>query len=148
MPKWRYQYKKNKKNFLVPIHRVDVLSQRLLIVARLTQALPVASIPEQLLISTMGCDVVNHSGFRVSTLFHAHSAQRVALKELLGLPLPSAAVAALSCRTGRLWVERQMFFAVLLAGFHQGCASGLLAGHFRSVGHLNLLPGHKKSRVE
>ena len=82
--------------------------------------------------------MVNHSGFRVSTLFHAHSAQRVALKELLGLPLPSAAVAALSCRTGRLWVERQMFFAVLLARFHQGCASGLLAGHFRSVGHLNL----------
>ncbi len=35
-------------------------------------------------------------------------------------------------------MERQMFIAVLLAGFHQRCACGLLARYFRSVGHSNL----------
>ena len=122
----------------IPIHRIDVLGQRLLIMAGFTKALPVAPIPEQLRVTSMGYDVVNHSGFRVSTLFHAHSAQRVALKELLGLPLPSAAVAALPRRTGHLWMERQVFLTVLLAGFHQRCASSLLAGDFRSIWHLNL----------
>ena len=145
---WEVCFQKNKKNFSVPIHRVDVLSQRLLIMARLTQALPVASIPEQLLISTMGCDVVHHSGFRVSPLSHAFSTQRVALKELLGFPLPSAAVAAPPRRTGHLWMERQVFLTVLLAGFHQRCASRLLAGDFRSVWHSTLsFSGNKKSRV-
>ena len=86
----------------------------------------------------MGDDVVHHSGFRVSALFHALGAQRMAPKELLGLALPSAAVAALSCRTGHLWMERQVFLTVLLAGFHQRCASGLLAGNIRSVRHFNL----------
>ena len=60
-----------------------------------TKALPVGPVPEQLRVSTMGFDVVHHSGFRVSALFHALSTQRVALKELLGFPLPSAAVTAL-----------------------------------------------------
>ena len=116
--------------------------------ARFTQTLPVASIPEQLLISTMGYDVINHSGFRVSAMFHALGAQRMALKELLGFPLPSAAVAALPRRTGHLWMERQVFLTVLLAGFHQRCASRLLAGDFRSVWHSTLsFSGNKKSRV-
>ena len=96
----------------------------------------------------MGFNVVHHSGFRVPALFHALGTQRMGLKELLGFPLPSAAVAALPRRTGHLWMERQVFLTVLLAGFHQGRASRLLAGNFRSIGHLNLLPGHKKSRVE
>lgn len=103
-----------------------------------TKALPVGPVPEQLRVSTMGFDVVHHSGFRVSALFHALSTQRVALKELLGFPLPSAAVAALPRRTGHLWMKRQMFLTVLLAGFHQRCASSLLAGDFRSIWHLNL----------
>ena len=95
----------------------------------------------------MGFNVVHHSGFRVSALFHAFSTQRVALKELLGFPLPSAAVAAPPRRTGNLWMERQVFLTVLLAGFYQGCASRLLAGDFRSVWHLILsFSGYKKSR--
>ena len=130
--------KKNKKNFLVPVHRIDILGQRLLIMARLTQALPVGPIPEQFLVSTMGFNVVHHSGFRVPALLYTLGAQRMGLKELLGFPLPSAAVAALPRRTGHLWMERQVFLTVLLTGLHQGCASGLLAGDFRSVWHLNL----------
>ena len=86
----------------------------------------------------MGCDVVNHSGFRVPALLYTLGAQRMGLKELLGFPLPSAAVAAPPRRTGHLWMERQVFLTVLLTGLHQGCASGLLAGDFRSIWHLNL----------
>ena len=134
----RYPLKKNKKIFSVPIHRIDILGQRLLIMARLTQALPVGLVPEQLLVSTMGFNVIHHSGFRVPTLLYTLGAQRMGLKELLGFPLPSAAVAALPRRTGHLWMERQVFLTVLLAGFHQRCASSLLAGDFRSIWHLNL----------
>ena len=67
----------------VPIHRVDVFGQGLLIVARLTQRLPVGSIPEQLLVATVRCDVVHNSCFGVSAPFHALSTQRMALKEPL-----------------------------------------------------------------
>ena len=96
----------------------------------------------------MGDDVVHHSGFRVSILFHALGAQRMALKELLGFPLPSAAVATLPCGTGHLGMKRQVFLTVLLTGFHQGSASGLLARYFGSIRHLILLSGYKKSRVD
>ena len=106
--------------------------------ARLTKALPVTPVPEQFRVSSVGYDVVYHSGLRVSVLFHALGTQRVALKKLLGLALPSAAVAALPRRTGHLWMEQQMFFAVLLPGFHQRRTSGLLAGDFRSIWHLIL----------
>ena len=87
----------------------------------------------------MGCDVVHHSGFRVPALLYTLGAQRMGLKELLGFPLPSAAVAALPRRTGHLWMERQVFLTVLLAGFYQGRASRLLTWNFRSVWHLILL---------
>ena len=87
----------------------------------------------------MGCDVVHHSGFRVPALLYTLGTQRVALKELLGFPLPSAAVAALPRRTGHLWMERQVFLTVLLAGFYQGRASRLLAGYFGSIWHSTLL---------
>ena len=89
----------------------------------------------------MGYDVINHSGFRVSALFHALGTQRMALKELLGFPLPSAAVAAPPRRTGHLWMERQVFLTVLLTGFYQGRASRLLAGYFGSIRHSTLLFG-------
>ena len=102
-----------------------------------TKALPIASIPEQLRVTSVGYNVVNHSGFRVSTLFHALGTQRMALKELLGFPPPSAAVAALRCGTCYLGMKQQVFFTVLLAGLHQCRTSGLLAGHFRSVWHLS-----------
>ena len=128
----------DKKIFSVPIHRIDILGQRLLIMAGFTKTLPVGPVPEQLLVSTMGCDVVNHSGFRVPALLYTLGAQRMGLKELLGFPLPSAAVAAPPRRTGRLWMERQVFLTVLLARFHQGRASRLFTRYFWSVGHLIL----------
>ena len=125
--------------FLVPIHRIDVLRQRLFIVAGFTKTLPVAPIPEQPRVSSVGYDVVHHSGLGVSVLFHALGAQRVGLKELLGFPLPSAAVATLPCGAGHLGMERQVFLTVLLAGFHQRCASRLLTWNFRSIWHSTLL---------
>ena len=135
----KYPLKKIKNIFSVSIHRVDVLRQRLLIVAGFTKTLPVAPIPEQLWVTSVWYDVVHHSGLCVSVLPHALSAQRMRPKELLGFPLPSAAVAAPPRRTGHLWMERQVFLTVLLAGFHQRCAFMMLARCFRSVRHLILL---------
>ena len=107
--------------------------------ARLTQRLPVGPVPEQLLISTVGCDVVHNGRFRVSALLHALNAQRVALKEPLGFRLPSAAVSSFTRRPSNLWMEWQMFIAVLFTGFHQSGASGMLAGNFRFVRHPDYL---------
>ena len=87
----------------------------------------------------MGFNVVHHSGFRVPALLYTLGAQRMGLKELLGFPLPSAAVATLPCGTGHLWMEWQVFLTVLLAGFHQGRTSRLLTWNFRSIRHLILL---------
>ena len=41
-------------------------------------------------------------------------------------------------------MKRQVFLTVLLAGFHQRCASRLLAGDFRSIWHLILSFQEKK----
>ena len=52
-------------------------------------------------------------------------------------------------RTGQLWMEWQVFLTVLITGFHQRCASRLLAGYFRSYGiWFSSNSKHKKSRVD
>lgn len=67
------------KIFSVPIDRVDIFGQGLFIMARLTQGLPVLTVPEQLLISSMRNDMINHRSLGVSALLHALSTQRVTL---------------------------------------------------------------------
>lgn len=50
------------------------------VVMAFTKALPVALIPEQLLVTTVGDDVVHHRCFSEPSLPHALHAQRMALK--------------------------------------------------------------------
>ena len=44
----------------VPIRRIDVLRQCLSVVAPLAKSLPVALVPEQLLVTTVRYDVIHH----------------------------------------------------------------------------------------
>ena len=119
----------------VPISRVDVFRQRLSVVALLAKSLPVALVPEQLLVTTVRYNVIHHCSLGVPSQFHALHAQRMALKVGFACLLPSAAVSAFGCGACHLRVERQVLCAVQLAGFHQLRATGLTARHFRSVRH-------------
>ena len=123
----------------VPIRWVDVLCQRLSVVALLAKSLPVALVPEQLLVTTVRYNVIHHCSLGVPSQFHALHAQRMALKVGFACLLPSAAVSAFGCGACHLRVKRQMLCTVQPAGFHQLWTSGLTARHFRSVRYVKHL---------
>ena len=54
---------------------IAVLRHGFMVMAVLTKALPIRLIPEQLRISSMGRDVVNHGCFHQSPLLHALHAE-------------------------------------------------------------------------
>lgn len=113
----------------------NVLGQCLSIMAWLAQRLPVRSIPEEVLISTMGNDVVNHSGLRVSPGLLTRSAQRMAFQVQLALLLPAATVATLGCGTCNLRVQRLVFLAVHRTVRDEPCTAGVFARCVRTMRH-------------
>ena len=114
-------------NRSVMVGRSAVLASCFDVVMVFTKALPVALIPEQLLVATVGDDVIHHRCFGVPSLPHALHTQWMALEVGFACLLPSAAIATLGCGTCHLRVKRQVLYAVQLAGFHQLRASGLVA---------------------
>ena len=80
--------------------------------ALLTQSLPVAPIPEQLLISAVRNDVVNNCCFGVLTLRHTLDAQRMGFEVLLAGLLPFSAVPSGGCRRTILRVEEFVLLTV------------------------------------
>lgn len=74
-----------------------VLVPGLLVVVGFTEWLPVALIPEQLLVTTVRYDMVNHSGLGISPLFHALRTQWVFPKVRFTRPLPLAGIATAGC---------------------------------------------------
>ena len=73
---------------LISIRWCAVLVASLVIVARLTQRLPVVLIPHQVLVTTMRNNMVNYRCLYVFTLGFALLTQRMFLQEQLSLPLP------------------------------------------------------------
>lgn len=63
---------------------------------RSAEALPVARIPEQLLIALMGNDVIDHGCRRYSPILLAHDAQGMAHQVGLAGFVPACGVASLS----------------------------------------------------
>ena len=81
---------------LIPVHHILILGVRLDAVVPVTQALPVALIPEQLRIATVCNDVVHISRFHVPAFLHALHTERMGLQVLFSgfLPLTSVTAAA------------------------------------------------------
>jgi hypothetical protein len=81
------------------IRRCLVLVPCLLIVTSLAEWLPVRSVPEELRITAVWNDMIDHGCLRISwrVLLHAAYAQWVSLQEFLRLSLPAAAVATAMC---------------------------------------------------
>src|SRR5690606_24494615 len=63
----------------------------------LTQRLPVALVPEQVRVTLVRADVVNHCGRGDAPYLLAHATERVALKVVSSGLAPSAVIAAAGC---------------------------------------------------
>ena len=88
----------------VMILRRLVLSSRLHAVMAMTQGLPVAPVPEELLVTTMRNDVIDIRCLHEPSFLHALHAQRVCLKVLLpGFP-PSRSVTSPRCGPHLFWM--------------------------------------------
>ena len=123
------------KNFSVPIFRPAILVARLEIVVLFAQALPVALIPEQLLVSTMRNDVVNHSGLHIPSFLHALDAQGMRVEILLSCLLPCAVVASAASRPHFLRVDALVLLTELCPIRHKSRASRMLAWRVWAPGH-------------
>ena len=117
-----------------------ILSPGFHTVVPVAQGLPVAPVPEELLITTVRNDVIHVRRLNVPSFLHALYAQRVHLKVLLPGFLPSAAVP--SPRSGPYFLRVQcfVFLTILLPRRHQGCAAGMLAWDLWFRRHSLLLP--------
>jgi len=79
------------------ISEATILAGGLLVVARLTQGLPVLGVPEQILVATVWCDVIDHSCRRDAPLSFALSAERMARQPGRARLPPAAVVTATGC---------------------------------------------------
>ena len=81
----------------------------------MAESLPVASVPEELLVSTVRNDVIHVRRLYVPAFLHALYAQRVHLKVLLPGFLPRTAVTSARCGTYFFWMHRLVSVAILLS---------------------------------
>ena len=117
----------------IPIDGISVFRPCLAVVAGLTKSLPVAFIPHQMRITTVGTDMVDHSCCCEPSPCHTLHAQRMLPQVCLAEPLPLAAVATLGGRRS-VWVQ-----GLMLCTIQTVC-------QFRTVGMLawlQCLPRHK-----
>lgn len=82
---------------LILVHGMHVLRPGLDAVMAMAERLPVAPVPEELLISPVRNDMINVCGFHKFPIFQALHTQRMYTEILLAGFLPFAAIAAL-CR--------------------------------------------------
>lgn len=80
----------------------------------LAQCLPIVSGPEELLVTTVWNDVVDHSGLHVPALSLALLAQWVCLKELSACLPPGVVIAAARSGPYLFWVHQLVTITVPL----------------------------------
>ena len=97
------------------ILRCLVLSPRFHTVVTMAKGLPVAPVPEQLLVTTVGNDVIHVRRLNVPAFPHTLHTQRVRLKVLLPSFLPSSSVASARSRPYLFWMHRLVTVAILLS---------------------------------
>ena len=119
----------------VPKLLVAIFRHGLMVVASLTQRLPVVGVPEQCGVAAMGNDVVNHSSLDQSALRLASDAQGVCAEEHGAGFLSAASVSPLGGGFSVVCVEWSMLLAVHTAVGDQPTTAGVFAGDVRAVWH-------------
>ena len=114
---------------------VSILGHGLGVVTMFAKRLPVVMIPEQLLVPSMGNDVVNHRSPDILSTGKAPDTQRMRLEVCFAFPLPSAAVPTLASRPCDLRVQGFVFLTVHRAIGNKPSTAGVLARGIRSVRH-------------
>ena len=107
----------------------------LLIVVRFAQRLPVCSVPEEVTITAMRFNMINHRCFGVSSLGCTHDAEGMRCKELLAGPLPCMTITTTGSASCILRMEGTVLLAVLPSG-HKCRTAGMRTGALRSYRHL------------
>ena len=113
------------------VRRSAIFQASLLVVVGLAQRLPIAPIPEQISVSTVRYDVINHRRFHIPSLRQALNTQRMGGEELFTDSLPCTAIASTGCASRFLRMEGAVLITVLTLS-HQLWATGMRAGVFWS----------------
>ena len=109
----------------ISVCRTAVLVSCFYVMIMSAQALPIALIPEQLLVTTVGNNVIHNRCFGIASLLPSLRTQRVALKERFACLLPAAAIAALCGRPCYLRGERLVFLTKLCPRLHKHWTAGV-----------------------
>jgi len=104
-------------------------------VVSVTEALPVALIPEQYTVSSVRLDVIDIGCLDITPLLHALHTQWVRLKVTLAGSVPCRSVASAACGTCVLRVEGTMLVTILGAIGNERSTAGVSAWGIRSLGH-------------
>ena len=118
---------------LIPIDGISVFRPCLAVMARLAKSLPVAFIPHQMRITTVGNNMVDHGRHREPSLCFAPHTQRMPAEVCLADTLPLAAVATLG---GRWSVGMQGLMLCIIQTVCQVGTAGMLTW-------FQCLPRHK-----
>lgn len=114
---------------------VSIFCHGFRIMAVFAERLPVAPIPEQFLVTTMGNDVVNHRGTNILTTGKTADTQGVCLEECFAFSPPSAAVPTLASGSCCFWVHGFVFLAVHRTVGDEPCTTGVFAWCVRTMRH-------------
>lgn len=112
-----------------------VLSPRFYAVVPVAQGLPVAPVPEELLVTTVRNDMVDVCCLHIPAFLHALYTQWVGLKVMLPGFLPSATIASTTCTPHFFRMHWLMCLTVFRSIGNQRSAAGMLARRFRTTRH-------------
>ena len=104
--------------------------------APLAERTPVAPVPEQLPVTTVGYDMIHYRGFRVPAVLPALLTQGVRLEKLSGCLPPRAIVSTAVSRPDSLRVHLLMILTELSSRRNKRRASGMSARSIGFGGHI------------
>ena len=104
-------------------------------VVSVAEALPVALIPEENIVSSVRHDVIHIGRLDVASLLHALHTQRMRLKVTLAGLVPCGAIASAACGASVLRVEGTVLVTVLGTVRNERCTAGMSAWCLWSAWH-------------
>ena len=124
-------------SFSILVLRGVILVPGLDAVVSVTEALPVALIPEEHAVSSVRLNVIDIGRLDVAALLHALHTQRMCLKVTLAGSVPCRSIASGACL---LRVEGSVLVTVLRTVGNERCTAGMPARCVRSAWHDLCLP--------